>query len=258
MLTGLMCCTVLAGYVTLRAAQAEYKIVSAIKLAFYAAQSKASNPQLSATQTTRLLKDIREGIAINPHYRKLTPAVADTLAASGDWRNAIWIWESVATSRPNVAVIWLNIARGYTHLGQNDRAMAFLQRAQKLQDDAPGLRALEIVLLSRTDHAAQAKHMLTGYFDQSWYDLDMVQAGYAVGLETHDWPLAIRSLELRNQHWPEQAADAFMRLGKIYADPEVADDTKALAAFRAGLQAVPADQKQNYRTQVPEAYRAGL
>jgi O-antigen ligase len=258
MLTGLMCCTALAGYVTLRAAQAEYKIVSAIKLAFYAAQSKASNPQLSATQTTRLLKDIREGIAINPHYRKLTPAVADTLAASGDWRNAIWIWESVATSRPNVAVIWLNIARGYTHLGQNDRAMAFLQRAQKLQDDAPGLRALEIVLLSRTDHAAQAKHMLTGYFDQSWYDLDMVQAGYAVGLETHDWPLAIRSLELRNQHWPEQAADAFMRLGKIYADPEVADDTKALAAFRAGLRAVPADQKQNYRTQVPEAYRAGL
>ena len=184
--------------------------------------------------------------------------VADTLAVSGDWANAVWIWESVVASRPHIAAIWSNLARGYTQLGQNESAMGALKHALQLEPDGPGMRTLEIVLLSRTGHEGKAIQMLNDYYDQDWYDYALLHAGYEVGLKTKNWPLAIRSLELRNQHWPEQAADAFMQLGKIYANPEVADDAKALAAFRAGLQAVPKDQKDNFRQQVPPSYRDKL
>lgn len=258
MLGGLVCCTLLAAYITQQAAQAEYSIISAIKLALYASKSTPPAPQLLASQKTQLLNHIREGIAINPHYRKLTPMVADKLASRGDWANAVWIWESVAASRPYVTALWSNLARGYTQLGQHQRALETLQYAQQLEPDAPGLRTLEVVLLSRTGREAQAQNTVTDYLNQGKYDYGLLQAGYELGLQTHNWALAIRSLELRQQTWPEQAADTLMRLGKIYANPELGDDTKALAAFQAGLQAVPKEQQDNFRKQVPEGYRNRL
>lgn len=258
MLALLFGCAVLAAYLTQQAIEAERKIVGAVKLALQAARLRPSDPQLSAVQTAQSLQDIREGIAINPHYRRLTPMVANTLASGGDWSNALWIWESVAASRPNVAIIWFKIAQAYAHLGQNDRAMASLVRAQELEADVPGLRALEVFLLSRTGHEEQAVDMLTDYFNHGWYDYDMVQVGYAVGLKSGNWRLAIRSLELRKQTWPEQAADAFVLMGKIYAAPEVGDDVKALAAFRSALQTAPAGQKEAFRKQVPQNYQERL
>lgn len=257
-LAGLLCCTVLTAYITQQAAQAEWKIVSAVKLAFYSHQIRSSDPKLSESKRKQLLQDIRQGIAINPHYRKLTPTVANNLAASGDWADAVWIWESVAGSRPNIAEIWSNIARGYTQLGQYDRAMGALQEWQRLHPDAPGSTALEVALLNRMGQQAQALQKIMGAYDRGQYDFSLLMTGYAMGLEIHNWPLAIRSLELRNQTWPEQAADGYLRLGKIYADPAVHDEAKALSAFRAGLAAVPANQSGNFTSQVPEQYHALL
>jgi len=253
-LGGLMACTVLAAYITQQAALAENKIVSAIKLTFYAAKVATTDPQLSAKLKTELLQDIHEGITANPHYRKLTPLVADNLAASGDWTNAVWIWESVVASRPNVAAIWSNLAKVHAQLGQDQLAMNSLQHALQLEPDAPGLQALEVTLLGRTGHEEKALQLLNIAYDQGRYDYALLKAGYELGLKVQNWPLAIRALELRNKTWPEQAADAFIRLGNIYDNPAVGDKDKALAAFRAGLQAVPKEQKDNFRQQVPPSY----
>lgn len=254
----LVCCTVLATYITQQAAEAERKIVGAIKLAFYAGQSKASHPQLSANQKIQFLQDIREGVAINPHYRKLTPMVADLLVANGDWSEAVWIMESVAASRPHIAVLWANIIVAYMQIGQSGRAVEALTQLQRLQPDTPRTRSLEVLVLSRTGHEAQAAQMLKDYYDRGQYEYDLIQDGYVLGLETRNWSMAIRALKLRNQTWPEQAADGYLRLGKIYADPKVDDTAAALAAFRSGLQEVPPEQKNNFRSQVPEGYRAKL
>ena len=80
-----------------------------------------------------MLQLIRQGIAINPHYRKITPMVADELAKWGDWKNATWIWESVLSSRPYVIAIMSNIARGYVSVGKPAEALACLDRAKKIQ-----------------------------------------------------------------------------------------------------------------------------
>jgi len=257
-LAGLMVCFGLAGYITQQAAMAEWKIVSAVKLAFQVAQPMQKNTYLLNEQKARVLQYIRDGIAINPHYRKLTPSVASLLAASGDWSNAIWVWESLASSRPHIAEFWSHIARGYTQLGQYDRAMRAVAQWQRLDPDAPGSTALEVSLLNKIGHSSQALQRLTDAYKRGQYDITLLMAGYAIGLETHNWPLAIQSLELRNKTWPDQATDGFLRLGKIYADPLLADETRALAAFRAGLAAVPADQKDNFKRQVPANYRTYL
>ena len=245
-----------AGYVAWKAAQAERKIVHAIHLSFFLTQSLPANLPSAADRKTEMLRDIRDGITINPHYRKLSTLVSERLSSAGDWGNAVWILESVAASRPHVVAIWYALAIGYSKLGQHQQALQALHQVQRLKPNDTSTLTLEINLLSNSGHEDEAKQLLTRYYDQRRYDYDMLQAGYAIGLKTHEWALAIRSLDLRNLAWPEQAADGYFRLGQMYADPALRDDAKALAAFKAGLAAVSTEQKENYRSQVPRIYRA--
>ena len=251
----LLCCTGLAVYITRQAALAEYRLVHAIHIANGLIRSQGADGPEWTTQRAELLQNVREGIAINPHYRKLTAELAEPLAAGGDWANAVWILESVVASRPHISALWTGLAMGYSQLGQYDRAQAALVQVQRLKPDAAPTRTLEVILLNRAGHSDQAIDKLNAYFDQGLFDYDMVQTGYAIGYQTGHWPLAIRSQELRIATWPEHAADGYFRLGKIFAEPGVHDDARALAAFRAGLEAVPAEQKDNYRNQVPLPYR---
>ena len=258
MLAGLVCCTVLAAYITQQAAEAERKIVGAIKLGNEIIKLTQAGQIPSVEQSVKQVQNIREGIAINPHYRKLTAIVANQLAIHGDKKNAILIFESIAASRPHIANIWAYLVILYTQLGQSSQAYEALQQLQRLQPDSPRGQSLEIMILSRSGHEAQAAQMLTDYFNRGGNEYDMVQAGYTLGLEMKNWSLAIRALALRNQIWPRLAVDGYFRMGLIYASPELHDEAKALAAFRAGLQAVQPEEKDNFRQQVPEDYRAKL
>jgi O-antigen ligase len=251
----LLCCTGLAVYITEQAARAEYKLVRAIHIANGLIKSREADDQQWADRKAQMLQSVREGTAINPHYRKLIAELAEPLAGAGDWGNAIWILDSVVASRPNITAIWAGLAMGYSQLGQHDRAQLAFQQVQRLKPGAVPTHTLEVILLNRAGHTDQAIDKLNAYFDQGLFDYDMVQTGYAIGYQTHHWPVAIRSQELRVVTWPEHAADGYLRLGKIYSEPEVQDDAKALAAFRAGLDAVPAEQKDNYRNQIPLSYR---
>jgi tetratricopeptide (TPR) repeat protein len=253
----------LAVYITLQAVQAERKIVRAAESAIAlreAAQTSATPPLPRPMRMAQILRDIREGIAINPHYRKLTPMVADNLAALGDWANAVWIWDSVVASRPNVTAIWINLAQGYARLGQTDNAMLALAHVQRLLPGQPVTRALEIVVLSRTGQFDRAEQLLNTYYDQGNFTFEMLQTGLEMAYSTQRWDLAIRSLELRNKTWPALAADSHFRLGLLYGNPSttIHNDAKALAEFQAGLVAVTPAQRTQYRNQVPARYRAQM
>jgi tetratricopeptide (TPR) repeat protein len=254
----LLCCTVLAAYVTQQAMMAERYIVRGVHLSNAAVKSRAAGGSQSAQDKEQMLQSIRAGIGINPHYRRLTALVAEPLSAEGDWKNATWILESVAASRPHIVGIWSALASGYSQMGQLPRAMQALQQVKRLRPKTIETRTLEISVLSRADQDGEATRLLNTYYDEGVYSHDMVEMGYAIGYKTHNWPLAIRSLELRNQTWPEQAADAHMRLGKIFAEPAVHDDARAIAAFRQGLESVPPEQQNRYRLEVPLPYRSAL
>ncbi len=243
-------CLALAGYITQQAAAAESLIVRATKIALSVTQSGDYNNPKWVPQREEMLKLIRQGIDINPHYRKITPMVADEAAKWGDWQNAVWIWESVLGSRPYVAAIMTNVARGYAQMGQPDKAMAMLERAKKIQPRAPSVRSLEVILLSRNGNEAQALAIAREDINADRYDYDMVNTGFVLGMRARDWDLAIKSIELRSKGWPATRADGEAKIGNAWLGK--GDVNKAMEHFRAALAATPADQRQTMLNGIPQ------
>lgn len=249
-------CLVLTTYLTQQAVIAEHKIVQAVQLAAQSTRLATSNARASEEAKALSVQAVKEGIAITPHYRRFTALVAEMLVSRGDWTNAVWILETLTTSRPHVVALWSALANGYAQLGQHPQAMEALLQVKRLKPHDLSTVGLEVAILSRADHDDQAASLLLQHFDQKNFSYDMLNMGYAIGYKTSNWALAIRSLELRNQSWPEQAADGHMRLGKIYAGPALQDQSKARLEFQKGLALVPASEKENYKNQVPAEFQS--
>jgi O-antigen ligase len=247
----------LAGYITQQAAECEQKIVRATKIALtISASGEPNNPRWNASKA-EMLKLIREGIAINPHYRKITPMVADELAKWGDWKDATWIWESVLSSRPNVVAILTNVARGYASMGKPAEALAYLERARKIQPQAPAVRSLEVVLLSRTGQEARALDLARQAIASNIYDYDLANAGFLLGWRAGDYALAAKAMQLRMTGWPDTRVQGYLQLGDMYAQA-ANDPEKALAAFKQALALAPEAERQSLLQRIPPAYRARL
>lgn len=253
-----LCCLVLAGYITWQAWQAERKLVQAIHLGAFLGRTLPLPAPTEAQRKAAMLESLREGIAINPHYRQFTAIAAEKLAASGDHANAAWVLETVTASRPHVAALWYGLAINYAQMGQHDQATAALQQVQRLKPDSIETLTLNVILLSKADQDDQAIALVNDLLDAKKIDFELLQTSYALGLKTHNPALAIRALTLFNQTWPQHAADTYFRLGSVYANLSEPDDVKALAAFQQGLAAVAANEKSNFIKQIPERFRSQM
>jgi O-antigen ligase len=254
-----MVAVALAAFISQQAAECESKIVKSVKIALTISQSgDVNNPKWDKPKA-EMLRLISEGVAINPHYRKITPMVADELAKWGDWKDAIWVWESVVSSRPYVTAIISNIARGYMAVGNNEKAMENLYRVKKLQPTATSVRSLEVILLSRTGKEPEALRLAKEYLQAETYDIDLINASYVLGVRAKDWRFAVHSLELRNKTWPAQAVDGWLKIGDIYASTDIKDEAKALDAYKAALAAAPEKDRLEMRTKrIPTVYQNKL
>jgi O-antigen ligase/tetratricopeptide (TPR) repeat protein len=249
-----LCCLALAIYLTEKAWQTERKIVHAIQLGIFLGQTLPPPAQPEAERKAKMMAELREGISINPHYRSFVAIAAEKLSASGDYANAARVLESVVASRPNVAALWYGLAMNYAQSSQHEQANAALQQVQRLKPDAIETVILKVTLLSKAGQDDQAIALVTQMLDAKKFDFEMLQTGYALGLKTRNQELAVRSLLLFDQTWPEHAADTYFRLGSVYANIGPTDDAKALAAFKRGLTAVPEQDKENYIKQLPERF----
>lgn len=248
---------VLATWITWQAAQAEHKLVRAARLALGITASGAPQDPRHAGVKQRLLQMTREGIAINPHYRKVTPMIADELARWGDWADAVWIWDSVLSSRPHIVAILTNVARGHDVLGHPEQALAYLERARQLQPRAPVVRSLEVLLLARGGQEKLAMERARAAFTEGIVDYDLVDAYYVLALRAGDYPTAKRMLEERIRLWPESRPRGLVQLGQLYAEG-FQDPAKALAAFRLALRTAPPQERAGLLEMIPPALRAQL
>jgi O-antigen ligase len=247
----------LAAYITQEAARSEQKIVRATKIALAISVSgDPGNPKWNSSKA-ELLKLIREGIAINPHYRKITPMVADELAKWGDWKNATWIWESVLSSRPHIVAIMTNVARGYASMGKPAEALVYLERARKVQPRAPAVRSLEVILLSRTGQEARALELARQAIADKIYDYDLANASFILGWRSGDYSLAAQAMRLRMIGWPATRVAGYVQLGEMYARA-AQDPDQALAAFKQALALAPEAERPAVLQRIPPAYRARL
>ncbi len=251
-------CTGLALYIAQQAVECEAKLVRATKIALTISRSGQPNDPRWQTEKNRMLQLLRQGIAINPHYRKLTPIAADAMAGWGDWKNATWVWDSVLSSRSNIVVILANVARGHLQAGDFAKAQEYLNRAKSLQPTAPTLTSLEVTLLSKTGKEHEAALRAKELLQNGFIDRELVQTAYLLGLRNQDPALAVLALELGIKAWPSRAMDGWLKLGGIYDSAQVADESKALQAYRAALAAAPPSYKDAALEMIPSKYLAQL
>jgi tetratricopeptide (TPR) repeat protein len=219
--------------------------------------SASGNPNDPGLDSTRreILQLVREGIAINPHYRKITPMVGDEVARWGDWQNATWIWDSVLGSRPNIVAILGNAARGYSWMGQQDKALEYLARAKRIQPNAPTVRSLEVILLARTGQEAKALEAAKAAFAANIVDYDLANSLFILSWRARDYALARQALARRVAGWPQSNAEALVQLGRMTAE-EHGDPAKGIEYYRRGLAAASPVERAALLQLVPGAQRA--
>lgn len=253
--TGLLAVT---GLITLMAWQAESKIVRAIHLGSFLGKMLPAPAQPEAQRKAEMLASLRQGVRLHPHYRRFTAIAAEQLSASGDYANAAWALETVVASRPNVAGLWAGLAYNYARLGQHDKATMAFNQVKRLKPEATGTVNLQATLLSLAGKDEEALQVTQTALNKQQFDFDLLQTGYALGLKLHDQGLAVQSLTLFHQNWPQHAADTYLRIGRVYAEAPKSNDAKALEAFRQGLAAVPDKKKSNYVQQLPERFQSQM
>lgn len=247
-------CIVLAVYVAQRAAEAERKIVRAVKLALTITASGQPNHKQWDAAKREMLRLIAEGIERNRHYRKITPIVADELARWGDWRNAIWIWDSVLGSRPHIVVIQCNIARGFIAIGQPHNAWPYLERAKRIQPRAAAVRSLEVMLLGSSGRDGPALQLAQQSISEGIVDFEMAHSAFVLARRLKDVASAQQAADLMLQRWPDRAMETYMMLGKYYAE-DVGDASKAREAFTRALGTASPAQRPLVEAQIPAEYR---
>ena len=254
----MMMCIALAAFITQQAAECEDKIVRSVKMALTISQSgDFNNPKWDKTKV-EMLKLIKEGTDINPHYRKITPMVADELAKWGDWKNAVWIWESVVSSRPYVVALMSNIARGHAQMGQNEKALAFLERCKKIQPKAAGVRSLEVILLSRMGKEPEAYARAKEYYKQpETMDYDMLNAAYVLAVRKSDFQFAIDVMLLRNKNVPGQEIDSWLKIATVYTN-FLKDEPKAIDAFKQVMKFTKPENREATLKQIPAYFHPKL
>lgn len=249
---------VLTGWISVQAAACESRLIGALKIAVGIGQSADPGSARNVARKADMLRLVREGIAINPHYRKITPLVADELARRGDWANALWIWQSVVDSRPNVVALLSNVAQAHAQLGDLGQARAYYERARAIQPEAPVVHTLEVILLQHSGQEAEAARLSRIYLRLPQVDLDLVHNAYVLALRTRDWELAMEALNQRRQRWPKLEVDSWYKLGQLYARPELNDPVRAQQAFQAALDAAPPPFRDKVRAVIPQPYREAL
>lgn len=257
MAMAMMVFTALAAYITQQAAECEAKIVKATKIALtISASNDYQNPKWDKPKAD-MLRLIKEGTDINPHYRKITPMVADELAKWGDWKNATWIWETVISSRPYVVAIMSNVARGFASTNQPEQALKYLARAKKIQPKATSVRSLEVVLLSRTGKEPEALKLSREAIEAEVYDYDLVHAAFILAWRAGDYPLAVKAMDLRIKGWPTTRANGLLQLGNMYTTG-LKDPVKALATFKELMDLTPEAERRALLAQIPPVHWAKL
>jgi tetratricopeptide (TPR) repeat protein len=153
----LICASLLAAGISVQAMRAERLLVQVVQRGNGILASGLPASAAPNQDRLRLMAlQVRAGVAIAPHYRKLSALGADQLAKWGDWETAAWVWRSVLASRPWLAAMWANLARAELQLGDYPAAYSALQQWLALQPGSGDANALLVDLLERMGRAEGA------------------------------------------------------------------------------------------------------
>ncbi|AGX87354.1 O-antigen polymerase [Candidatus Symbiobacter mobilis CR] len=252
MLCAMAVCIGMAIAISTQAVRCEWWLVRAGKTALgIAATRTAQDPRWDAEKQA-VVGWLREGIAIHPHYRKLSVIAADAMARWGDWAHATWVWESVLASRPYVVSLRVNAARGHLAAGDIPGAYRHYALALHVNPHSPALQALHVTLLHREGQIGPAMRRARALLVSGVIDQNLVQEAYVLG-RSHDLDLAILAMHAGIRAWPQRAMDGWLRLGHLYLAKH--DPDRARKAFATALALSPPMTRWLLQEHIPKAYR---
>lgn len=216
-LAGLALALATSGYAAVQAMRAEYSIVRSVHLLNLLTSPAPLSAEHRAALQSEAFALLKQGVAINPHYRKITSLAADQFAANGNLEAALWAQDSVAASRPYIPDVQANRVLLNSSLQRPEAARAALAALNALQPDAPRTRALDILLLRRAGQDTQAVEQLRRYFAQGKTDYDLVRFAMAIALERSDEALAIQAYQIWIRNWPGDGQNQAQALQKAPA-----------------------------------------
>jgi O-antigen ligase len=242
----------LAVWISWQAALCEYLIVRAAKLSL--GVSYASNPQDPQWDETKkiIVDNIRRGISINSHYRKLTAMPADEMASWGDWPHAVEIWESLLKSRPYVVVMMVNAARGYAAMELFDKSQSWIDRIRSYQPKSAGARSVEVYMLDKQGKIDEAVRVARLALDEKTVDPDLAHNAYRLGIKTDDPKLSLDALAARTLLHPWEAPVNHVKSGEVY--DKLGRRDLALAEYRKAKQATKPEMYEELYKRVPADY----
>jgi hypothetical protein len=135
-------------------------------------------------------------------------------------------------------------------MGNNEKALEYLVRCEKIQPKAPSVRSLKVILMSRSGQEKEAASLARQYMNEGTVDFDLLSAAYVLGMRQSDFDMAIQALELRNKDFPASRQDGYLKLAAIYIDHKN-DELKALAAFNGALETTSEKDREALRQRVP-------
>ena len=248
-------CTGLAIYIAQQAILCESMLVRATKIALTISASGIPNDPRWENLKNEMLQLLQQGIAINPHYRKLTPISGDAMANWGDWKNATWVWTSMLSSRPYIIGMLANASRGSLQAGETDNAQQYLDRALKVQPESQSLASLQAMIWSRSGREQLAMEKAQSLLASGYIDNELMQTAYFLGKQQHNPTLTVAALKLGILTWPNRAVDGWLKLAALYQSDDAADTEKALQAYQAALNAAPSDYKRAVMDQIPFSWQ---
>jgi O-antigen ligase len=246
----------IAIFVSIRIAQAEFRILRAARLGITISALPRNNPEIPNLHR-EMITLLREGTAVNPHYREAIGWSAEKLAQIGDWKNALWAYELIANDRPYVVAILVNVAWGYALAGNYEKASQFIERAKKTHPNAPSIKTLELAILDRQGKGAEAYERSRSLLEEGFADEKFFELAFVLAERYKDWPMAVTSLKKLAETSKPHAIDAWKRIGDIYAirGGESKDADRAVDAYRHAYDLVPNVHKQDFLRMIPPEYR---
>jgi hypothetical protein len=92
-----------------------------------------------------------------------------------------------------------------------------LQRLTAQQADMQAqTQILKAIVLVKAKRYAQATQVVEQLLDAGRWDPALLETGYVLGLDSQNWALAVRCLQLRLVHEPGAAQETQLRLRKVH------------------------------------------
>lgn len=249
--------SLLAVYVSVQAAQAEWRLVRAARLGqLVSGSGDADHPKWNETKAS-MLSALREGVALAPNYRVLIQPPVEQLTRWRDWKNAAWGWEALSAARPYALLPMLGAARARAMSGEPAKAQAWIDKVRKTRPDSPAWMGIAVVMAAQARDDLRAVELATEALGKGLDDFAMLNAAFEAAWRASRHDAAQVFMEKRMDAYPSTRQAGLILLGNMFTTG-TRQPQRALTYFKAAMAISAPAERASLLPRIPPVYWADL